>query len=178
MSRRPTLPLLVAAVALVAALAAPAAAGTADDTAGLGSLDPGSGPPGTTISYTVVGGPNADSECRGSSAFATELLDASGVRISTGDDTIAVPDGATSGGGFLRLICYIADATGRRVIYGVCSGFEITAADAPAGSAKTATGATINEACPATPRMVASQSVIDTQTTLGLTFNEVLAGVG
>jgi hypothetical protein len=168
---------LLAATALAVALAGPAAAGSADDTAGLGSLDPGSGPPGTTISYTVVGGPSADSECRGSSAFATELLDASGARIATGDDTIAVPDAATPGAGFLHLICYIADATGRRVIHGVCSGFEVTAAGTPAGPAKTATGATINEACPATPRMVAAQSVIDTQTTLGLAFNQVLAGV-
>ncbi len=175
--RRPTFWLLFAA-ALVLAFGAPAAAGTADDTAGIGSLDPGSGPPGTDITYTVVGSPNADSECRGSSAFATELLDATGTRISTGDETVAVPDSATPGQAFVHLICYIADATGRRVIYGVCSSFEITDAGTPAGAAKTATGATVDEPCPATPRLVTSQSVIDTQTTLGLTFNEVLSNLG
>src|SRR5688572_28362196 len=76
-SRRPLLLLLVAVFSV--SLAPPAGAG-ADDSTGLGSLEPGSGPPGTTISYTVVGSPSADSECRGSSAFATELLDATGVR--------------------------------------------------------------------------------------------------
>ncbi len=176
MSRRLLLLLLVAVFSV--SLAAPAAAG-ADDSTGLGSLEPGSGPPGTTISYTVVGSPDADSECRGSSAFATELLDATGVRIATGDDTITVPDAAAAGEAFLHLICYVADATGRRVIYGVCSSLEVTAAGAPTGAAKTATsGPTINEPCPATPRLVASEAVIETQTTLGLTFNQILSGIG
>lgn len=175
--RRPALWMLIAA-ALTLALSGPAGAGPSQDTVGLGSLDPGSGPPGTIISYTVVGSPNADSECRGSSAFATELLDATGARIGTGANTVVVPDGATPGQAFVHLICYVADATGRRVIYGVCSGFEITDAATPPGAAKTATGATVNEPCPATPRMVVSQSVINTQTTLGLTFNEVLANLG
>ena len=174
MSRRPLLPLLVAVMAV--ALAAPASAGT-DDSTGLGSLEPGSGPPGTTISYTVVGSAGADTECRTSSAFATELLDAAGVRIATGDDTITVPDSATPGPAFLHLICYIADTTGRRVIYGVCSEFEVLAAGAPSGPAKNASGATINEPCPATPRLVASEAVIETQTTLGLTFNQILSGI-
>lgn len=169
---------MLIAAALALALGGPAAAGPSQDTVGLGSLDPGSGPPGTVISYTVVGSPNADTECRGSSAFATELLDATGARIGTGDDTIAVPDSATAGEAFVRLICYVADSTGRRVIYGVCSGFEITGAGTAPGPAKTATGATVNEPCPATPRMVVSQSVIDAQTTLGLAFNEVLSNLG
>ena len=177
MLRRPALMFLAAAL-LALGLASPAGAGAADYSSGFGSLEPGSGPPGTTISYTVVGSPDADSECRGSSAFATELLDATGARIGTGDDTIAVPDSAAPGQAFVRLICYIADATGRRVIYGVCSSFEVTAAGSAPGPAKTATGPTINEGCPATPRMVASQSVINAQTSLGLAVNQVLAGLG
>jgi hypothetical protein len=168
-----------AAVAVLGTALIAAAAAAADEGVGFGSLDPSSGPPGTEIQYRVVGSPNADSECRGSSAFSTEVLAADGVRLGTGGDTIAVPDRATPGAAFVRLICYVADATGRRVIRGVCTGFEITAAGASPGAPKGATaGSTIDEPCPASARVVVSQAVIKSQTALGEGFNQVITRFG
>ncbi len=170
--------LVVVAGALVTLAAVPASAGTADDTVGFGSLEPSSGAPGTEISYTVIGSPDADNECRGSSAFATELLAADGVRLATGADIIEVPESATPGPGFVRLICYVSDATGRRVIRGVCTSFEILAAGATAAPQAVASGPTINEPCPTAPRTVVSESVIASQTALGQAFNLVITPLG
>ena len=145
------------------------------DEVGFGSLSPSSGPPGTEISYSVVGGATADTDCRGSSAFTTEFLDGAGVRLGTGADTIGVPDTATAGAAFVRLVCYVSDATARRVIHGVCASFQVTAAGtAPGAPSTAAAGATVNAACPPTPRLAVSQAVIRAQTHLGETFNKVL----
>jgi len=171
--------LVLVAAALVAMAAVPAGAGAVDDTVGLGSLDPSSGAPGTEIHYTVVGSADADTECRGSSAFTTEFLAADGVRLGTGADIIGVPETATAGPAFVRLVCYVSDATGRRVIRGVCTSFEVLAAGSAAGTAKTAAaGATINEPCPAAPRTVVSEAVIQSQTALGEAFNLVIKPLG
>jgi hypothetical protein len=145
------------------------------DTVGFGSVSPSSGPPGTEITYTVVGGATADTDCRGSSAFTTEFLDGAGIRLSTGADTIGVPNSATAGPAFVRLVCYVSDATARRVIHGVCAKFEVTAAvSAPGAPTTAASGATVDAPCPVTPRLAVSQAVIQAQTHLGETFNKVL----
>jgi len=167
---------VVAVVALVVALAGVTVAAAADDTVGIGSISPTSGAAGTDISYTVVGSPNADSECRGSSAFATEFLAGNGVRLGTGSDTIAVPDGATPGQAYVRLVCYVSDETGRRVIRDVCASFEVSG-----GSAATpppTSGATIDVPCPPAPRVIISHSVIRAQTAVGEAFNKILTGIG
>jgi hypothetical protein len=163
-------------VILVLAVGAVAGAQTEPGaTIGFGDVTPGSGAPGTEITYTVVGSPNADSECRGSSAFATELLASDGTRLATGADTIVVSDAATPGPGYLRLICYIADSTGRRVIRGICAPFEIL----PAGSAAGASGTgPISEPCPPSGRVLASQSVIGVSGALGQAFNQVITPLG
>lgn len=171
--------LVLMTVALAAMVAVPASAGTTDDTVGFGSVSPSSGPPGTEISYVVVGSPIADTECRGSSAFATEFLAADGVRLGTGGDTIGVPETATPGPGFVRLVCYVSDATGRRVIRGVCASFEVVAPGVVGGSTGTTqTGSTVNVPCPAAPRTVVSESVIASQTTLGEAFNLIIKPLG
>jgi hypothetical protein len=171
--------LVLVAVALVAMMAVPSGAATGDDGVGFGSLTPSSGAPGTEISYTVVGSPIADSECRGSSAFTTEFLAADGVRLGTGADTIGVPETATAGPAFVRLVCYVSDATGRRVIRGVCASFEVLAPGGAAGATgTTATGSTVNVPCPASPRTVISQSVIRSHTSLGEAFNLIIPPLG
>ncbi|MEX2268918.1 MAG: hypothetical protein WEA75_09550 [Acidimicrobiia bacterium] len=171
---------LLAIVVLVALVAQTAAQPSADDGVGIGSLDPSSGAPGTEIHYTVVGSPIADSECRASSAFVTELLTSDGVRLTTGADTIIVPDTAAPGTAFVRLICYVSDTTGRRVIRGVCTSFEVVAAGTTvAPTPKTATGGTtLNEPCPPAGRVVMSESVIASQTALGEAFNQVIKPLG
>ena len=165
--------------ALACGALTPLTAGAQDaSSVGFGSVSPGSGPPGTQISYTVAGAPDADSVCRGSSAFRTELLAGDGVLLATGGDTAAVPETATAGPGYLRLICYIPDATGRRVIHGFCAAFEILAAGSPAG-APTASGATpINDPCPASARVAVSQSLLDASTALGTSFNQIIKPLG
>jgi len=156
----------------------PLAAGAQDASGvGFGSVSPGSGPPGTEISYTVAGAADADSVCRGSSAFRTEILASDGVLLGTGGDTVAVPQTATPGPGFVRLICYIADATGRRVIHGFCASFEILAAGTAAG-APTASAEPINVPCPASARLVVSQGLLDASTALGSSFNLIIKPLG
>jgi hypothetical protein len=154
-----------------------ATAGAAEPPVGLQRLDPGSGPPGTDISYMVTGSPNADAECRGSSAFATEFLANDGTRLGIGGDTIAVPATATAAPAFARLVCYVSDSTGRRVIRGVCGQFTVSAPGTARGPAAVAPSAasTIDSACPGSPRLVASQSVIRSETALGEAFNQVVA---
>ena len=179
MTRRIRILVLVTA-ALAALVAVPASAGTTDDTVGFGSMSPASGPPGTEISYVVVGSPDADTECRGSSAFATEFLGADGVRLGTGGDTIGVPETATPGTGYVRLICYVSDATGRRVLRGVCTSFEVVDANTTVigSSSNAVAGSTVNAPCPAAPRTTVSESVIASQTTLGEAFNLIITPLG
>lgn len=165
---------LTMAVLVVAGLVTLTATAWAADV-GFGGLEPSSGPPGSSISYSVVGSPNAGAECSGSSAFSTEFLAGDGVRLGTGATTIDVPAGAATGHAFVRLICYVSDVTGRRVIRGVCTGFDVTAPGTGIGPKKVAApGATIDEPCPASGRLVVSQAVIRAQTHLGEAFNQVL----
>jgi hypothetical protein len=175
-TRRWCIPVL-AALVLSAALSATADAQSGDEV-GFGGLQPASGPPGTEISYTVVGTPDADTACRGSSAFTTEFLDDQGLRLGTGANTIAVPEGALAGPAFVRLVCYVPDETGRRVIYGLCASFEVTAPGGTAGTSPAPAGGTVNAPCPASPRLVMSESTITTQNNLGRAFNAVLTAVG
>ena len=172
--------LVLATAALAALVAVPASAGTTADTVGFGSVSPSSGPPGTEISYVVVGSPIADTECRGSSAFATEFLAADGVRLGTGGDTIGVPETATPGPGFIRLVCYVSDATGRRVIRGVCASFDVVDPNTTVigASSNAVAGSTVNVACPTAPRPVVSESVISSQTILGEAFNLIIKPLG
>jgi hypothetical protein len=178
-TRRTPIVLLVALVATIAA-ATVAHAGGYGGYGALGSVTPGSGPPGTEISYTVVGtSPNADAECRSSSAFSTEFLAADGVRLATGADTITVPETATPGPGFLRLICYLGDETGRPVIYGACVAFEVTAPGTPPGAPRSEPdGSAFEDPCPPSARVVASQSVLHAASVLGRAFNQVIKPLG
>lgn len=170
---------LMFAVVLAAVVLSPVVAGAGSYAGqGYGSVSPASGPPGTEILYTVSGSPDADSVCRGSSAFATEFLGPDGVRLATGSDTVTVPDTATPGAGFLRLVCYIPDSTGRRVIHGFCAAFEITAAGSAPGAPAVAGAEPINDPCPPSARIVASQTVIRSSTALGLSFNEIIKPLG
>jgi hypothetical protein len=68
--------------------------------------------------------------CYGSSAFATEFLAADGTRLGTGADTIDVSASAAPGRAWVRLVCYLPDDTGRRVIHGLCA-FTVTGDAAP-----------------------------------------------
>ena len=179
MTRR-ILILMFAVAAVLGTALLSAAAGAVEPPVGFGTVNPASGPPGTEITYGVIGSPNADTECRGSSAFATEFLAADGTRLGTGGDTVGVPASAAPGPAFLRLVCYVSDSTGRRVIRGVCTSFQVTAPGTPRGAAKrsAAAAATIDEPCPAAPRVVVSQAVIRSQTALGEAFNQVISHFG
>ena len=179
MTRRIPIVLLAAVVATFTA-AAVAQAGGYGGYGAFGSVSPASGPPGTEIGFTAVGtSPTADAECRVSSAFATEFLAADGVRLATGADTIAVPETAAPGPGFLRLICYLGDETARPVIYGACVAFEVTAAGTPPGPARSEPdGSAFEDPCPPSARVVASQSVLRAAGTLGRAFNQVIKPLG
>ena len=176
MTRRWCIPVLAAFVLFVA-LSATAGAQSGDEV-GFGGLQPASGPAGTELSYTVVGTPDADTVCKASSAFSTEFLDEQGLRLGTGAATIAVPTAAQPGPSFVRLICYVPDDTGRRVIWGVCAAFEVTASGGAAPTTPAPAGGTANVPCPASPRLVMSESTITTQNNLGRAFNAVLTAVG
>jgi hypothetical protein len=80
----------------------------------------------------------------------------------------------------LRLICYVSDATGRRVIRGVCSSFDVVDANTTVigASSNAVAGSTVNVPCPAAPRTVVSESVIASQTTLGEAFNLIIKPLG
>ena len=86
-----------------------------------------------------------------------------------------VVETATPGPAYLRLICYIADATGRRVIHGFCGAFEVLAAGSPAGAPVTGT---INDPCPPTARLVVSDTILRASTALGSSFNQVITPLG
>lgn len=170
---------LFAASVLAISVLIPASAGAQTSApVGFGSVSPGVAPAGTEVSYTVAGSADADPVCRGSSAFATELLGADGTRLAIGADTVAVPQTATAGPGFLRLICYIPDATGRRVIHGFCAAIELAAAGTAPGAPLAAGAEPIVDPCPPSGRVVASQAVIGASTALGLSFNQIIKPLG
>lgn len=156
-----------ASVLVLGALTAGAAQVDDQSSVEITSLTPAGGPPGTEISYSLGGTDAAGSqECATSSAYRLELLAPNGTLTTTGGETVAVPDGAEAGDSFVRLVCYVPDATARRVIHGLCAGFLVTAAGeaAPSGSGTAAE-------CPPTPRLVLGQSVIAIERSISEAFN-------
>lgn len=132
------------------------------------TLDPTEGPPGTEIAVAPAVDANSVEECVGSSAFRTELLGPDGAIIATGAEVIAVPSNATPGVDTVRLICYLPEASGRRVIHGLCAGFLVTGGDSGAGD----TG------CPPAPRVVVGQAILEVSGGLSNGFNPTLAPLG
>lgn len=165
--------LLVLGIVVIATLAVPLALGAsgADQNVSIGSLTPAAGPGGTDVAFTLAGTDAAGTtECATSSAYRLEFLAPDGVLAATGGDTIAVPADAQAGDSAVRLVCYVPDATGRRVIHGLCGRFVVT----DPGAAVPAAGAAAIP-CPGTPRLVLGQSVIAVERALSEAFNPVLA---
>jgi len=165
--------LLVLAIIVSAALAAPFALGAsgAEDSVSIATVNPGSGPAGTEIGFALAGTDAVGTtECLTSSAYRLEFLAPDGVLAVTGGETVAAPPDAQPGDSSIRLVCYVPDATGRRVIHGLCGRFTVTdpgAATAPPGAATIA--------CPPTPRLALSQSVIAVERALSGAFNQQLS---
>jgi hypothetical protein len=159
--------------AVVSSLVATAAsgAGGSDDTVSIATVDPAAGPSGTEVGFTLAGtDATGTTECLTSSAYRLEFLTPDGVLAATGGDTVAVPADAQAGDAAIRLVCYVPDATGRRVIHGLCARFVVTDPGAvvpPAGAAAVP--------CPPTPRLALSQSVIAVERAISEAFNPVLA---
>lgn len=159
----------IAAGALVGLAAVPGSAQDASEGVSIESLTPASGPPGTEIAYTLAGTDEVGArECAQSSAYRLELLAADGTLLTTGGETVAVPDGAAPGEAFVRLVCYLPDATGRRVIHGLCASFTIT----EGSEAATESGFAID--CPPTPRVTFGQAVIGVERAISQAFNPML----
>ena len=159
----------IAAVVLVGLAVLPGGAQDPRDGVSIGSLTPPSGPPGTEVAYTLAGTDEAGArECAQSSAYRLELLAPEGTLLGTGGETVAVPDGAAPGEAFVRLVCYVPDATGRRVIHGLCASFTIT----EGSEAATESGFAID--CPPTPRVSFGQAVIGVERAISQAFNPML----
>ncbi len=173
MPRRPRLLRIALAAALAAGVLTLGAltAGAAQTTpVSIESVTPPAGPPGTEVAYSLAGTDAAGAqECATSSAYRLELLGPDGALAATGGERVAVPDTAQPGESFIRLVCYVPDATQRRVIYGLCGGFDVTAA----GEAATGTRGSAVE-CPPTPRLVLGQSVIAVERAMSEAFNPLL----
>jgi hypothetical protein len=133
------------------------------------AVEPPEAPAGTTVSVAPSGVDEAaTTACFGSSAFATEFLAADGTRLGTGGETLDVSASAAPGRAWVRLVCYLPDATGRRVIHGMCAPFTVSGEGAPPAEA------TSDASCPPTPRLVLSQSVLAAEAALSTGFNPVL----
>jgi hypothetical protein len=161
---------VLATAACVALAVGAAGAGAATGSVSIESLTPPSGAVGTDVAYALAGTDAAGAvQCANSSAYRLELLAPSGALVTTGGGTVLVPDGTPAGKATIRLVCYVPDATNRRVIYGLCARFDITDAATPAestGKAKTR--------CPATARVVLGQSVIAVERAMSEAFNPKL----
>jgi hypothetical protein len=161
-------PVAIAALVLSAGALTAGAAQAPDDTVSIESLNPGSGTVGTEISYTLAGTDEAGSrQCATSSAYRFEFLNGDGTLATTGGETVAVPDTAAPGDSFVRLVCYVPDATGRRVIHGLCAGFLVI----QTGEAADGGGSGVAVDCPATPRLALGQSVVAVERALSEAFN-------
>jgi hypothetical protein len=137
----------------------------------IASVNPSGGLPGTEISYTLAGTDEAGSEqCATSSAYRLEFLAPDGTLTATGGETVAVPATALPGDSFIRLVCYVPDATSRRVIYGLCGSFVVSAP----GEAVPEERQTAAADCPPTPRLVLGQSVIAVERAMSEAFNPLL----
>jgi len=165
--------LLVLGIIVSSALTAPFAVGAnaAGDDVAIATVTPGAGPAGTEIGFTLAGTDAAGTtECLTSSAYRLEFLAPDGVLVVTGGETVAAPSDAEAGDSSVRLVCYVPDATGRRVIHGLCGRFTVAdpgAAVPPPGAASIP--------CPSTPRLALSQSVIAVERALSAAFNPLLA---
>jgi hypothetical protein len=147
-----------------------AGAGAQDTDVTIASVEPASGPAGTEIRYTLDGTDEAGAqECAVSSAYRLELLATDGTLAATGGEAVAVPEGAAAGPASIRLVCYVPDATGRRVIYGLCGRFDVTA-----GDESTEPEGTAAVPCPATPRAAFGQAVIAVERAMSEAFNPQL----
>jgi hypothetical protein len=159
------------AAAAVLSLGAITAGAQAPPEVEIGSVDPIGGPAGTQVSYTLSGTDEVGSrECATSSAYRLELLAPDGTLVATGGEAVTVPDTAAPGDSFIRLVCYVPDATGRRVIYGLCGSFIVTAPGEPVPDVRE----TVAADCPPTPRLVLGQSVIAVERALSEAFNPLL----
>jgi hypothetical protein len=134
------------------------------------SLTPPAGPVGTTVAYALAGTDQAGADqCSLSSAYRLELLAADGTLAATGGEAVTVPTGVSPGKATVRLVCYIPDATSRRVIHGLCARFEVTD-----GSAPPPASGSVAVDCPATPRVTVGQSVIAVERSFSEAFNPQL----
>ena len=163
------LPALGVVITAIATSTRPATA--APETVSISSVTPSAGPAGTEVGYTLAGTDAAGTaECQQSSAYRLELLAPDGTVAATGGVTVVVPDGVGQGDAAIRVVCYVPDATGRRVIRGVCARFVVSGAGAPVPAA---TESAIP--CPTTPRIVLSQSVLTVERLLSTAFNPQLS---
>lgn len=131
-------------------------------------LTPAEGPPGTEIAVAPDGDAGAVDTCLGSSAFRTELLGSDGAILATGSEAIAVPANATPGVDVVRLVCYLPEATGRRVIHGLCAPFVVTGGEA----------VTPSPGCPPAPRVLVGQAILEAEGGFSNGFNGVMAPLG
>jgi hypothetical protein len=159
----------IALIALAVGAVAPAA-GAGAGGVGIETVAPAAGPAGTEVSYTLSGTDAAGAEeCAESSAYRLELLAPDGTLATTGGTSVAVPEGVAPGKAAIRLVCYVPDATSRRVIHGLCGRFFLTDGSPPpadSGSAKID--------CPETPRITLGQSVIAVERAMSEAFNPQL----
>ena len=146
-------------------------ASAAPETVSITSVTPSAGPVGTEVGYTLGGTDAAGTnECQQSSAYRLELLAPDGTVAATGGITVLVPEGAVVGEASIRVVCYVPDPTGRRVIRGVCARFVVSApGEAPPAVSESAIP------CPATPRVVLSQAVLTVERLLSQAFNPQLS---
>ena len=162
----------IALAATVAALVIAAATTAGAGTAGVSieTVTPPGGPVGTQVGYTLRGTDAAGAEqCAVSSAYRLELLAPDDTLVTTGSTSVAVPEGVAPGKATIRLVCYVPDATARRVIHGMCGRFFLTDGSPPparTGSAKVD--------CPSTPRIALGQSVIAVERAMSQAFNPQL----
>lgn len=167
--RRP----LVLGIIVIAVFVVPFAVGAsaAGDGVSIATVTPGAGPAGTEIGFTIAGtDASGTTECLTSSAYRLEFLAPDGVLVVTGGETVAATPDAESGDSAIRLVCYVPDATGRRVIHGLCGRFTVT----DPGAAVPPPGASAIP-CPSTPRLALSQSVIAVERAMSAAFNPLLA---
>jgi hypothetical protein len=162
--------LVSASTAAVTMTGAGAAGGGSGGSVSIAALTPPNGPAGTEIAYSLAGTDDAGAaQCANSSAYRLELLGSDGTLATTGGSTVAVPPGTPAGKAYVRLVCYIPDATGRRVIYGLCGRFDVTDG---ATAATTTSKAAVS--CPATPRVTFGQSVVAVEREISQAFNPQL----
>jgi hypothetical protein len=164
--RRPLAVCALALLALVVASSTATAAGGGG--VAIDSITPPGGPTGTQVTFALRGTDAAGAEqCAISSAYRLELLATDGTLASTGGTSVTVPAGLEPGKASIRLVCYVPDATNRRVIHGLCGGFRLTDGSPPPAHSG-------SRDCPPTPRIALGQSVIAVERAMSQAFNPQL----